>query len=148
MDVTVRRIDDGYRFEGKGDRVGTIVMDNGAGSGGKGEAPSPLQAFLMTVGGCSGIDVVSILEKSRQRIDDLKIEIHADREKHGFISPFEHVHLHFIMTGDMDDNKAARAVRLSLEKYCTVSYMLKKAVSMTASISVNGGDKTDVPLEL
>ena len=148
MDVTVRRIDDGFRFEGKGDRVGTIVMDNGVNSGGKGEMPSPLQAFLMTMGGCSGIDVVSILEKSRQSIDNLEIELHADRVKRGFISPFEKVHVHFKMDGEIDPAKASRAVKLSLEKYCTVSHMVQMAFGISASVSVNGSDRTDVPLNL
>ncbi len=144
MDVIVRRSDDGLRFEGKGDRPGTMLMDAGVGSGGKGEAPSPLQAYLMSIGGCAGIDVVLILEKARQRIDSMVMEIHADRYKEGFISPFEHVHLHFKLDGEIDIKRASRAVRITLEKYCTVSFMMKKSMKITASVTVNEEERTDV----
>ncbi len=148
MDVIVRRIDDGYRFEGSSDRKISVLMDNSIDSGGKGEAPSPLQVLLITLGGCSGIDVVSILEKSRQQIDSMEIELHADREKKGFISPFKHVHAHFKFSGSIDEDKAIRAIRLSLEKYCTVSDMLKATVELTASLSLNAAEKVDISLSL
>lgn len=147
MDVTVRRADDGFRFEGIAEGRLSVLMDNGIDDGGKGEAPSPLQVLLMTLGGCSGIDVVSILNKSKQAIDNLEIQLHADRVKKGFISPFEHVHVHFKLDGTVETDKAVRAIRLSLGKYCTVSHMLREAATITASVSVNGADTIEVDFE-
>lgn len=120
---------DGMKFVGQSDSGHQIVMD-GANPG---EGPSPMEMVLMAIGGCSSIDVVSILEKGRQAVTGCKVDIQTERAE---TAPrvFKKIHLHYVVTGsDLADKQVARAVELSMEKYCSVSLMLEKAVEISYS---------------
>ena len=91
---------------------------------------------LMAAGGCSAIDVVSILQKGRQDVVDCEVKLTSERREE---APrlFTHINLHFIVTGrGLKDAAVARAVDLSAEKYCSVALMLEKAVNITHSYEV------------
>lgn len=123
---------DGMKFVGQSDSGHQIVMD-GANPG---EGPSPMEMVLMAIGGCSSIDVVSILEKGRQAVTGCKVDIQTERAE---TAPrvFKKIHLHYVVTGtDLADKQVARAVELSMEKYCSVSLMLEKAVEISYSHEV------------
>lgn len=123
---------DGMKFVGQSDSGHQIVMD-GANPG---EGPSPMEMVLMAIGGCSSIDVVSILEKGRQAVTGCKVDIQTERAE---TAPrvFKKIHLHYVVTGtDLADKQVARAVELSMEKYCSVSLMLEKAVEISFSHEV------------
>lgn len=123
---------DGMKFVGQSDSGHQIVMD-GANPG---EGPSPMEMVLMAIGGCSCIDVVSILEKGRQAVTGCKVDIQTERAE---TAPrvFKKIHLHYVVTGsDLADKQVARAVELSMEKYCSVSLMLEKAVEISYSHEV------------
>lgn len=122
----------GMKFVGQSDSGHQIVMD-GANPG---EGPSPMEMVLMAIGGCSSIDVVSILEKGRQAVTGCKVDIQTERAE---TAPrvFKKIHLHYVVTGtDLADKQVARAVELSMEKYCSVSLMLEKAVEISFSHEV------------
>ncbi|CAG8999067.1 MAG: Protein YhfA [Candidatus Celerinatantimonas neptuna] len=113
----------GMQFIGESGSDHTVVMD---GDGAK-TAASPMELVLMAAGGCSSVDVVSILQKARQPFTDCQVEVTCERAEH---SPrvFTKIHLHFIVTGsrELSEKQVARAVDLSMEKYCSVSLMLGK----------------------
>lgn len=93
--------------------------------------PSPMELVLLGVGGCSAYDVLSILEKGRQKVDDVQVELDADRAE---TEPkvFTKVHLHFIVKGrGVDPKRVERAIDLSIEKYCSASAMVGKTAEMT-----------------
>lgn len=118
---------DGMKFVGHSDSGHKIVLD-GANPG---EGPSPMEMVLMAIGGCSSIDVVSILEKGRQAVTGCRVELTTERAE---TAPrvFKKIHLEFIVTGDnLAEKQVARAVDLSMEKYCSVSLMLEKAVEIS-----------------
>ncbi|MDO2948143.1 OsmC family protein [Aeromonas simiae] len=118
---------DGMKFVGQSDSGHKIVLD-GANPG---EGPSPMEMVLMAIGGCSSIDVVSILEKGRQAVTGCRVELTTERAE---TAPrvFKKIHLEFIVTGDnLAEKQVARAVDLSMEKYCSVSLMLEKAVEIS-----------------
>ena len=109
-----------------------ISMDGNAGD----KAPSPMEMLLMSAGGCSAIDVVSILQKGRNDVRDCEVKLTSQRREE---APrlFTHINLHFIVTGkDLTDKIVERAVSLSAEKYCSVSLMLGKAATITHSFEV------------
>ena len=121
------------RFLGLTDSNNSVVMD--AGSGDK-SAASPMELVLMGVGGCSSVDVVSILKKARQDVTDCRVDIKAERAS-GIPAVFTRVHLHFVVKGrEVKESQVKRAVDLSAEKYCSVSIMLGKAVDITHSFEV------------
>jgi len=120
-------------------------MDEPPEAGGTGQGASPMQMLIMAMGGCSGIDIVLILEKQRQRIDSFDMELEAERPPDTVGQPYHKIHAHYILDGDIDPAKAQRAVRLSVDKYCGVSNTLRATATITASVSVNG-ETFDVPL--
>lgn len=109
-----------------------VVMDGNK----EGKAPSPMEMVLLSVGSCSSVDVVSILQKARQPVVDCEVEITAERVD-AVPAVFNKIHLHFIVRGDMvADSHVERAVKLSADKYCSVSIMLGASVTVTHSFNV------------
>ncbi|PWC16609.1 OsmC family protein [Brenneria roseae subsp. roseae] len=125
---------DGLTFLGESSSGHQILMDGNAGD----KAPSPMEMVLMSVGGCSAIDVVSILQKGRHDVVDCEVKLTSERRTE---TPrlFTHINLHFIVTGKgLTDQAVERAVALSAEKYCSVALMLGQAVEVTHSHEVGG----------
>ncbi|WP_339781962.1 OsmC family protein [uncultured Thalassospira sp.] len=107
-----------------------VIMD---GDRENGFGPSPMEMLLLGVGGCSSIDVVHILQKSRENVIDVETDITAERAE---TDPkvFTKIHLHFKVRGEnLNEAKIERAVHLSAEKYCSASIMLAKAAEITHS---------------
>ena len=123
---------EGLTFVGESASGHQLSMDGNAGD----KAPSPMEMLLMSAGGCSAIDVVSILQKGRNDVRDCEVKLTSQRREE---APrlFTHINLHFIVTGkDLTDKIVERAVSLSAEKYCSVSLMLGKAATITHSFEV------------
>ncbi|ANS45174.1 OsmC family protein [Serratia inhibens] len=123
---------EGLTFLGESSSGHQVLMDGNAGD----KAPSPMEMVLMSVGGCSAIDVVSILKKGRNDVRDCEVKLTSERREEA-PRVFTHINLHFIVTGkDLTDKIVERAVNLSAEKYCSVSLMLNKAASVTHSFEI------------
>ena len=94
-------------------------------------APSPVVALLMAVAGCSGSDVVSILEKMRVKLARFTIEVTGIR-RDDHPRRFVNLHLVFNLAGEgLDEAKASRAIELSLTKYCSVIHSLAPDIELT-----------------
>ncbi|MBO9490993.1 OsmC family protein [Endozoicomonas sp. G2_1] len=131
MKATVTWVGD-ERFMGTSESGHTIVMDANGGE----LAPSPLENVLISLGGCSSVDVVSILEKARQNITDCRVEVTGTRVD-TVPKLFSDIHLHFVITGDdVSEKHVARAVDLSADKYCSVALMLNKSVNITHDFEI------------
>jgi len=83
--------------------------------------------LLMGLGGCSGIDIVSILKKQKQQVDGFRIHIDGERQAGKDPSLWKEIHLVFELKGPIDKEKAQRACALSVEKYCSVAATLMGA---------------------
>jgi len=119
-------------FAGISESGHTIVLDA---NGGK-LAPSPLENVLISLGGCSSVDVVSILEKTRQLVTGCKVEISGTRVD-SVPKLFSDIHLHFIITGKaVAEKHVKKAVNLSADKYCSVALMLAGKVNITHDFSI------------
>jgi len=120
-------------FAGFSESGHTIVLDA---NGGK-LAPSPLENILISLGGCSSVDVVSILQKARQDIQGCNVEVTGTRVD-SVPKLFSDIHLHFVVTGnDISEKHVARAVSLSADKYCSVALMLNKTVNITHDFTIS-----------
>jgi len=108
-----------------------VVIDGAGEIGGRNLGVRPMEMILMGLGGCTAMDVLSILKKQRQNITDCVIEVSGQRrEQHPKI--FTDIHIHYIITGrDLKKNLVKRAVDLSAETYCSVSAMLGKSANIT-----------------
>jgi putative redox protein len=145
MKIKVTREGAPYHFVATGTKGHLVHMDEPPEAGGTGKGASPMQMLIMAMGGCSGIDIVMILEKQRQRVDSFDMEIEAERPPDTVGQPYHKIHAHYVLTGDIDPAKAQRAVKLSVDKYCGVSNTLRASASITATVSVNG---ETLPVEL
>ncbi len=113
-----------------------VVIDGPPEGGGRNLGVRPMEMLLMGTAGCTAYDVVHILRKSRQPIEDCVIEIEGQRAEQE-PKVFTHIHIHFIVSGkDLNDSAVKRAVKLTAEKYCSASIMLGKAVEITHDYEV------------
>ncbi|GIL00125.1 MAG: peroxiredoxin [Alphaproteobacteria bacterium] len=127
---------EGRTFVGESGSGHNIVFGTAFGAEGRTPGPSPMELVLIGAGGCSAFDVVHILERGREAVEDCVIEIDADRAE---TDPkvFTRIHMHFVVKGrGLAANKVERAIALSVEKYCSASAMLAKTATITHDFEV------------
>jgi putative redox protein len=130
---------DGINFTGETESGHAVQIDGAPDIGGKNLGPRPMELILLGLGGCSSIDVILILQKSRQEITDCVVEIDAARATED-PKVFTDIHLHFIVTGkNLKAQQVERAINLSAEKYCSASIMLKSTVNITHDFEIIEG---------
>ena len=127
VQIELNRIDENFGFEATDNYGHGIKTDTSVEGGGNDSGARPMQVVLMALGGCSGIDVVSILKKQRQQIDDFKISIEGEREQGKEPALWKYVHITFKLKGDLDIDKVNKACALSMDKYCSVAATLRAA---------------------
>ena len=121
------------QFIGESDSGHAVVTQFG---GTKITAPSPMEMLLISLGGCTGADVVAILEKKRQRVTSYEIEVRGLRRAE-YPRIYTHIEvIHRVRGRDIDPKAVAHAVELSETKYCSVSAMLKPAAEITSRYEI------------
>ena len=121
----------GRAFEGTPDSGHSVIMDSSPDFGGDDRGIRPMEMLMVGMGGCTSIDVMNILEKSRQDVTACVAEVSAERAD---TEPkvFVRMHVHFKVTGrNLDAQRVQRAISLSAEKYCSASIMLGKTAEIT-----------------
>jgi putative redox protein len=126
----------GLAFTGIADSGVPVAVDTNVAHGGSGEGVSPMEMLLIGLGGCTGMDVISILEKKRQEVTGFEVRVHGDRaEEHPKI--FTHIVVEYVVSGhQLDPEAVKRAVELSETKYCSVMGMLRKAAEVETKITI------------
>ena len=130
MKARIKWVEDAT-FLGESGSGHAVVMDGPPENGGRNLGVRPMEMLLLGMGGCTAFDVVLILKKSRQAVEDCVVEITAERAE-TVPKVFTRIHVHFVVSGTaLSEKQVARAVQLSAEKYCSASIMLGKAVEIT-----------------
>lgn len=126
----------GITFAGKTDSNNWVMMDGPEQFGGSNAAIRPKELILLALGGCTGSDVVSILQKKRVKLNDFEINLTADTtEEHPQV--FTKIHIEYIFYGTgINNSDVERAIELSQTKYCGVTAMLQKAMKITHSYKI------------
>jgi putative redox protein len=127
---------EGIAFMGETESGHAVVMDGAPAAGGRNLGPRPMEMLLLGAGGCSSIDVIMILKKSRQAVSDCYVELEAERAE---TDPkvFTKIHMHFVVKGkDIKPEAVEKAVKLSAEKYCSASIMLGATAKVTHDFEV------------
>ncbi len=106
-----------------------IILGNGK------EGVSPMEGLLMSLAGCSTIDMIMILKKMRQEVKDIKVEVKAKRKDTNPRS-FTKIKLCYTIIGKVKSKKAQEAIDLSLEKYCSVALSLDKSIKIGSSFTI------------
>ncbi len=124
-----------------------VLMDTRPEEGGTGVAPSPMETVLAALAGCSGIDVVGILQKMRAPLEGLRIDVTAERAP----DPprvFRSIHVRYTAWGTgLQAEAVRRAVALSLDRYCSVAAMLRATATITHEVAVAGEAEAGKPAD-
>ena len=108
-----------------------MIMDGSPDIGGRNMGPRPMEMLLMGAGGCTSVDVVMIMKKSRQDVTGCEVEVSAERAS-DHPKVFTKIHMHFTVRGrNLKADIVERAIKLSAEKYCSASIILGKTAEMT-----------------
>ncbi len=119
------------RFSAASDGGVSAMLDGRRGAG-----PSPVQAVAFALAGCMAIDVVDVIEKGRLPVKALTCDMRVFRAD-GTPRKITAFDLHFVVTGDVPEDRIARAIELSREKYCSVWHSLNPAIDFKTSFTVN-----------
>lgn len=130
---------EGMAFMAEADSGHGIMLDGSPEIGGRNLGARPMEMVLMGLGGCTAIDVMVILGKQRQPVEDCWIELDANRADVAAPKVFTKIHVHYVVKGSgLDPKQVERAVKLSADKYCSVSAMLKNTVNITYDFEIRG----------
>ena len=136
MKITLKRLDDAFHLEAVNEDGCKIQTDGAPKIGGGNKGMRPMQLLLASAGSCSSIDIIMILKKQKQLLKDIEVEVTAEREQDKVPSLFTDIHIHYKLYGEILDEKAKRAVGLSVEKYCSVIKILEKTAKVSSSYEI------------
>jgi putative redox protein len=126
----------GLQFIGDSSSGHAIVMDGDPSVGGHNTGPRPMELLLLGAGGCSGMDVISILKKKKQEVTGLEIKVKGKKAE-DYPKKFTHITLEFIIKGrDISEEAVKRAIELSMNKYCSVKATLEGAAKIGFSYKI------------
>lgn len=136
MEVHIKRKSGLFHLESHNKDGLSVETDASESIGGTNKGVRPMEMVLMSMGSCSAIDVIMILNKQKQPLDDIQIRITAEREENKVPSLFTQIDIHFKLIGNIDTKKAQRAVELSMDKYCSVAQILNKTAAIKYSFEI------------
>lgn len=136
--ILLDRIDDSFHFRAQNELGNTLEIDADQSIGGHNQGMRPMQLLLAAIGSCSVFDMIYLLRKQRQPVEDVKIKVDGKRAN-GSPAPWEHIHMHFSFYGNLKEDKVAKAVKQGVEKYCSVGLMLEKTAKITYSFEIFPG---------
>ena len=136
MKIVLRRTNTAYGLEATNESGETVQMDGSEAIGGHEAAFKTMQMLLAALAGCSAIDVISLMNKQREPLTSLDVTVEATRQQDAVPSLFETIHVHYVFNGAVSEQKAKKAVSLSMETYCSVAKTLEKAAPISWSMEV------------
>jgi putative redox protein len=125
--IHLKQIDQDYQFVTTDEAGQQITMDIPVDQGGHGNGVRPMQALLSALGGCSAVDIVMILKKQKETIENFEMIIDGERQVGKEPALWETIHIIFKLKGTMSQERAEKACSLSMDKYCSVAATLRAA---------------------
>lgn len=123
-------------FLGESGSGHTVVMDGAPDAGGRDLGVRPMEMLLLGMGGCTAFDVVDILQKGREPVEDVVIELSGERSEE-IPKVFTRIDVKYIITGKgLNPDKVERAVQLSAGKYCSATVMMGATAEITHTIEI------------
>jgi putative redox protein len=126
MNLILSRLSAPFHFSIKNEIGNTIETDASSDIGGTNAALRPMELLLAGLASCSSIDIVLLLQKMRQPLQDIQVEINARRMQHETPALFEQIHLHYVLWGQLEKEKVEKVITLSVDKYCSVAKIIEK----------------------
>ncbi|WP_285008879.1 OsmC family protein [Pedobacter faecalis] len=136
MEINLIRKSGKFNFEAQNSGGFSVELDAKTEIGGEGKGFRPMEMLLIGLGGCSGIDMVNILAKQKEELNDIKIAIRAERREE-IPSIFETVNIHFDLYGSLSAQKVERALSMTFEKYCSVANILERSAQLKYTYTIH-----------
>lgn len=136
MEIQLTRKSGKFNFEAQNESGFTVELDANPAIGGEGKGFRPMEMMLVGLGGCSGIDVVNILTKQKEALQDIRIRIHASRREDEVPPVFREIQIHFALYGALNTAKVERALQITFEKYCSVANILSRSATLKYSFEI------------
>ncbi|MGF1532355.1 MAG: OsmC family protein [Bernardetiaceae bacterium] len=136
MKITLQRQNAPLHFQATNAAGNTVQIDS------NGQGMRPMELLLTALAACATFDVVTILNKQRQTVEDVHVAAKGQRAPEGDVKPFQEIDLLFTVIGQVDPEKAERAVRLAVEKYCSVGASLDPNITVRYRVAINDSSPT------
>lgn len=137
MNIHLKRINNAVHLEATNENGNKVQIDGAPSIGGENKGSRPMELLIMGLGGCSSMDVLSILSKQKQVVEDYQVNITAERTEDQTPNLFSKIHIEFVFKGTINEAKLERAIALSMEKYCSVTKIMEKTADITYSHKLN-----------
>lgn len=137
MDVARIRWTGGRQFVGTDGAGHSLVMDAKPEYKGEGSGVRPVELVLQGLAGCTGMDVISVLEKKRQDVRGIEVIVHGTQREDAYPHIYTQIEVEYVVTGyRVKPEAVARAIELSEQKYCSVKGMFGPEVTVRSSFRV------------
>jgi putative redox protein len=136
MKITINRVNDDVLFRVENANKATANVDGSPEIGGVDGGIRPMEMLLTAVATCSAFEIVNILKKQRQPLEDLSMNVSGIREKKGTAKPFSQIDVEFIVKGAVDIKKAKRAADLAINKYCSAKASLDPSIKVNYTVNI------------
>jgi putative redox protein len=137
MEIKLIRKSGKFNFEASNEAGFTVELDAKQAIGGEGKGFRPMEMMLVGLGGCSGIDMVNVLTKQKEPLNDIKININATRKEEEMPPIFDVINIHFELYGELSATKVERALQMTFDKYCSVANILSRSATINFSYSIH-----------
>ena len=137
MQVELVRVDDAFHFEAVGKSGVTQHIDGAIDIGGHNAGARPMEMLLMGLASCSAIDMILILQKQKQVIEDFRMRVDGLRPKGATPAPFQKIHITYKLKGQLDEGRVKRAIDLSMDKYCSATAQFRPTAEITYSFEIS-----------
>jgi putative redox protein len=135
MKIEIERVNNKVHLEAKNEQGIIVHMDGSPEIGGEDLGARPMQLILMGLGGCTSMDMLSVLKKMREDVKSYKVTVDAERAtEHPMV--FTKIHVHYILEGKLKKENVEKAIALSMDKYCSVTHMLNTTATITHSYEI------------
>lgn len=137
MKITLERTNQAVKFTATNASGHQAEVEGSPEIGGTNSAMRPMEMLLASLAACSSMDVVSILQKKKQPLADLRVEVEAARATDRVPAVFTKIHLKFFLKGEgLNPRAVEQAIQLAVEKYCSVGEMLRKTAEISWSVEI------------
>lgn len=126
-------------FEAATESGHTVTLDSRPELGGQNRGPRPSELVLAGLGGCTAIDVVSILSKMRQQLTRFEVQV-TGHERPEHPQSFEVIDVRYHLWGDLERDRVDRAIRLSRDRYCVVAHLVGGRARLNYWFRINEGE--------
>lgn len=137
MEINLIRKSGKFNFEASNSGGFKVELDANPAIGGTGKGFRPMEMLLVGLGGCSGIDMVNILTKQKEILNDIKISIKATRKEEKTPAIFDVIDIRFDLYGELSVKKVERALQMTFDKYCSVSNILGRSATINFTYTIN-----------